>query len=432
MATIWPDPTAWAAGAVTWASTLPTATAMPSGRPVHAAASAVSVPACSPSCADAVLELVDDEVAEAGRERVEELRRRVRPVLEDALVAGRARVADVGPAELPHDPVGGLDPALHPVVERAVLLEELEPLGELPLRGDQPAVARQPGLAARAGEVVDPVGLALRGVVLPQLDVGVRPVRRRPSTSLSGVPSASVGTIVQAVKSVAMPMTPRRVDAGGGDGGRHGDAQHLAVVLGHLQRPLRRERRSVPARPGQVGRQGALEHGVRVGVDGGAELGAVGDPDDDGTAGQGAVVDADDVLLGLVWLVLLDGHGSGFLSTGTALLARTTSSGLIRRSGAGAPARAAWRISIARRPTAAKSWRTVVSGGIRYAASGMSSKPTTLTSPGTGGTRGPPRESARSRPSAIWSLAQKTAVTSSRRGDLEPALVAAARPTSRR
>ena len=37
--------TAPAAGAVTWASTLPTATAMPSGSPVHAAASAVSVPA---------------------------------------------------------------------------------------------------------------------------------------------------------------------------------------------------------------------------------------------------------------------------------------------------------------------------------------------------------------------------------------------------
>ncbi len=49
IATIWPGPTACAAGAVTWASTLPTATAMPSGRPVQAAASAVSVPARSPS-----------------------------------------------------------------------------------------------------------------------------------------------------------------------------------------------------------------------------------------------------------------------------------------------------------------------------------------------------------------------------------------------
>ena len=50
MATIWPAPMASAAGAVTWASTLPTATGMPAGRPVHAAASAVSVPATAPSC----------------------------------------------------------------------------------------------------------------------------------------------------------------------------------------------------------------------------------------------------------------------------------------------------------------------------------------------------------------------------------------------
>ena len=49
MATICPGSTAPAAGAVTWASTLPTHTAMPSGSPVHAAASAVSVPAGAPS-----------------------------------------------------------------------------------------------------------------------------------------------------------------------------------------------------------------------------------------------------------------------------------------------------------------------------------------------------------------------------------------------
>ncbi|OUD84517.1 hypothetical protein BC477_16875 [Clavibacter michiganensis subsp. michiganensis] len=49
IATIWPGSTARATGAVTCASTLPTATAMPSGRPVHAAASAESVPAADPS-----------------------------------------------------------------------------------------------------------------------------------------------------------------------------------------------------------------------------------------------------------------------------------------------------------------------------------------------------------------------------------------------
>ena len=62
-----------------------------------------------------------------------------------------------------------------------------------------------------------------------------------------------------------------------------------------------------------------------------------------------------------------------------------------------------------RRPISLKSWRTVVSGGVKYSASGMSSKPTTLTSPGTVAAASC---RARSTPSAIWSLATKTAVTS--------------------
>ena len=107
--------------------------------------------------------------------------------------------------------------------------------------------------------------------------------------------------MVQAVKSVAMPMTCGRVDAGRRDGGGDGDAQHLAVVLGHLQCPLRRER-TVAA--GQVGRERALHHGVRVGVHAGAELGTVRDAHHDGAAREGAVVDADDVLL----VRLLLGH----------------------------------------------------------------------------------------------------------------------------
>ena len=51
IATIWPASTARAAGAVTCASTLPVATAMPSGSPVSFAASAVSEPTRSPSLA---------------------------------------------------------------------------------------------------------------------------------------------------------------------------------------------------------------------------------------------------------------------------------------------------------------------------------------------------------------------------------------------
>ncbi len=72
-----------------------------------------------------------------------------------------------------------------------------------------------------------------------------------------------------------------------------------------------------------------------------------------------------------------------------------------------------------RRPISLKFWRTVVSGGVKYSASGMSSKPTTLMSPGI---RRPASCSARSSPSAIWSLATNTAVTSG--------LAARSRPSS--
>ena len=68
--------------------------------------------------------------------------------------------------------------------------------------------------------------------------------------------------------------------------------------------------------------------------------------------------------------------------------------------------------SMMRRPSASKSCRTVVSGGRKCAASGMSSKPTMLTSPRhlEAGVA-----DACTAPSAIWSLAQNTAVTSPRR-----------------
>ena len=75
IASIWPGSIAWAAGAVTCASTLPTATAMPSGRPVHAGRLARSAPpARSPSGDERVLELVGHEAGEAGVERGEVLR----------------------------------------------------------------------------------------------------------------------------------------------------------------------------------------------------------------------------------------------------------------------------------------------------------------------------------------------------------------------
>ncbi len=289
IATRVPGSTASAAGTVTWASTLPTATAMPSGSPVHSAARAHSRPAGSPSCTQRVLQLVDDEAVERRVQLAEELGGRVGAVLVDALVARGAGVADVGAGELPDDPVGRLDPVPHRGVDRRGLLQQLQALGELPLRGDQAPVAGQPGLGTLPGQLVDPVGLALRGVVAPQLDVRVRVASELGQLAERG--ALGGGGHHRAGGEVgADPDDLRRVDPGGRDRGRHGRAQHLDVVGRNLQRPLRRQRPAVRERP--------VQHGVGVVGDRAAELGTVGDPHDDRPARQRPEVDPDDQRIG--------------------------------------------------------------------------------------------------------------------------------------
>jgi hypothetical protein len=116
-------------------------------------------------------------VGEAGEPRVERgqvLPRRVAAVLVDALVPGGARVPGLAAAQLPDDPVGGLDPPVGALVHLGVLVQQLQRLGELPLRGDLAAVAVDPLLAPLVRDRVDPVRVRLGGVVLPQLGVGVR------------------------------------------------------------------------------------------------------------------------------------------------------------------------------------------------------------------------------------------------------------------
>src|SRR5690606_13736673 len=104
--------------------------------------------------ADAVVKLVRGEAPESRVDRRLEVLARVLAVLIDALVSRGAGVADVLAAQLPHDPVSGLDPVVHPLVDLRVLLEELERLGVLPLRVDEAAVALDPRLAARVRELV--------------------------------------------------------------------------------------------------------------------------------------------------------------------------------------------------------------------------------------------------------------------------------------
>jgi hypothetical protein len=241
---------------------------------------------------DLVGDLRLGEVGEVGVERGEELAARVLAVLEDALVAGGAGVADVATAQLPDDPVGGLHPVLGGGVDLRVLLEQLEALGELPLARDEPAVAGQPRLAALAGELVDAVGLALRGVVAPQLDVGVRAAGELGQLVERG--AVGGGRHHRAGGEVGADADHAgRVDARRGEGLRDGVLQHVDVVARHLQGPLGRQALAGAGQGAVDDRVGVLERRA-------AELGAVGDPYDDGPSAQGAEVDADDVGVGVV------------------------------------------------------------------------------------------------------------------------------------
>ena len=98
---------------VTWASTLPTATGDARGQP--GPPGGLGRERAGPAAQrrrSAGSSLSATKSREAGVELGEVVGRGVLPVLEDALVAGGAGVADVGAAQLPDDPVGGLDPAL--------------------------------------------------------------------------------------------------------------------------------------------------------------------------------------------------------------------------------------------------------------------------------------------------------------------------------
>ncbi len=239
-----------------------------------------------------VVEPGGGEVREVGVQGGEVVGARVLAVLEDALVPGGAGVPGLGAAELPDDPVGRLDPALDGGVGPRVLLQHLERLGVLPLGGDLPAVAGDPLLAALVGQFVDPVGLVLRRMVLPQLRPGVRPggevhdLGERGAVGQHGQDGAG-GEVGGDADDVG------RVDAGCSDGGRDGGAQHLAPVVGVLEGPVGQQR-------GPADRQGPVDDGVGVVVDGGGEFLTVGDPHHHGAPGERAEVDADDVPLRVV------------------------------------------------------------------------------------------------------------------------------------
>ena len=187
--------------------------------------------------AQRLIQLLGDEVGEVRVDRGEKLPRRILAVLANALVARAARIADVGARQLPHDPVGGLDPAVDGLIHLRVLLQDFQRLRKLPFAGDQPAVTGQPRLTALGGNGIDAVGLRLRRVMSPQLDVCVGPIGELFQLAQRGAVAehrhhragGEVGADADHVGGI---------DAGARHRLRDGGAQHVDVVRGDLQRPL--------------------------------------------------------------------------------------------------------------------------------------------------------------------------------------------------
>ena len=221
---------------------------------------------------DPARHLLVDDVLEARIERGEVVRGREAVALRpDRLVAGRAGVARLDAGELPDDPVGRLDQPVGRVVDLGRLVEDLERLREEPLGRDLAAVAGEPRLAPLGRDRVDPVGLRLRGVVLPELDPGVRVA----AEAVDEAERRAVGDRRQhrargEVDADADDV--RGVDARLGEERRHGFLERPDVVLGILERPVGLEAHVVVGR-----RQVLVDHAVPVCVDGGRELAAVGD-----------------------------------------------------------------------------------------------------------------------------------------------------------
>jgi len=121
-----------AAGAVTCASTLPTATAIPAGSPVSAATPSVSRPATEPKSASGCSIRVVTKSANSGLSAAKNSGPGVVAVLENPLVPGGAPVTGLGSGQLPDDPVGALDPPLRGRPHLGILLQHLQCLRELP------------------------------------------------------------------------------------------------------------------------------------------------------------------------------------------------------------------------------------------------------------------------------------------------------------
>ena len=234
--------------------------------------------------------LVIDHVGEGGIERGEELGLREavlgRP---DRLVARGAVVPSLGASQLPDHPVGSLDQAIGRPIDLRCLAQDLQRLGEEPLRGDLAAVSRQPGLPHLGREAVHVVCFGLGGVVLPELDPGVRLA----AEFVQEAQRRAIGLRRQhrARREVHGDADHRRgVYAGARNDRRHRALERLEVIVGILQGPVRAQHH---VRIGR--RQTLVDDAVGVLVDLDADLPPVRHVDQEGARGFGPEIDSDRV-----------------------------------------------------------------------------------------------------------------------------------------
>ncbi len=108
---------------------------------------------------------------------------RVMAILHHRLIACRAGIPCFLSGHLPDYPVGRFDKPVRGLVNLRCFLQDLQGFAEKPFRRDFAPISIQPAFTHLAGCFVYLVGLGLAGMVLPQLDPGMRiilPFVKRP------------------------------------------------------------------------------------------------------------------------------------------------------------------------------------------------------------------------------------------------------------
>ena len=175
IATIVPGAVTCTAGADTWASTFATATGVPGRNPVHAAAHSLNPPARLPM--GTMLRdifVVDNPLKRGLRAAKYVVGREAVSLVPHRFVACRAVISGLCSSELPDDPVCRVDEPFGSLGRSPDPRSEFAGTSRRTTLTRSAAIAVEPWLSSRRRNLGDQVRFGLRGMVLPQLDPGVR------------------------------------------------------------------------------------------------------------------------------------------------------------------------------------------------------------------------------------------------------------------